>query len=53
MKRDKKVQQTKSDKKNKPETHAPVGKGIEKKILGERDRDKDGKAVQQRKLKGQ
>jgi hypothetical protein len=51
MKRDKKNQQTKSDKKNKPEAHKPVGTSVEKDILGEKTRDITGKAEQRRKLK--
>jgi hypothetical protein len=51
MKRIDKNQQTKSDKKNRPEAHKPVGKSVEKDILGSRDQDAKGKAVQQRKLK--
>jgi hypothetical protein len=51
MKRDKKNQQTKSDKKNKPEAHKPVGTSVEKDVLGEKTRDIPGKAEQRRKLK--
>ncbi|MBA3899575.1 MAG: hypothetical protein H0X62_05070 [Bacteroidetes bacterium] len=49
MKRDKKSR--KIDKKHKPEAHQPVGKSVEKEVLGEKTRDIPGKAEQQRKLK--
>jgi hypothetical protein len=51
MKKDKKNQQSKSDKKNKPEAHKPIGSSIEKEVLGEKTRDISGKAEQKRKLK--
>ncbi len=51
MKKEKKTQQAKSDKKNKPEAHKPVGTSVEKEVLGEKTRDIPGKAEQKRKLK--
>jgi hypothetical protein len=51
MKKIKSEQQSKSDKKNKPEAHMPKGKSVEKHVLGEDHSRGPGSPEQKRKLK--